>query len=308
MAICKKHSIKLSILITVFAVICLSGCFSEWQGDLARIVISFGGAGRASYDSKDNDTHQKLRHDIVLTSATERLTFNRNGTTFEAYVAPGSWNIKVNSWDGNNIYASGSENVILKAGQDNKEIIKMYQAHLVKFNSAGGSPVPDQVVIHKRHAVRPANPTKPDYTFVEWHITNENEQGERFDFEKYEIEKDTYLIAEWIDEGHVYVIIEIQIPGIGEWKLVPEQGQIIYVYADATTGNFNKTFEVVAPEKYDYICWYVNGDTLGPTSPTYTFIQKAGVYEITLVVKLKDTEERISRSFTVIVRDSGEAK
>ncbi|GBU28753.1 hypothetical protein R84B8_02315 [Treponema sp. R8-4-B8] len=45
---CKKSSVKLSILVTIF-VISLSGCFSEWQGDLAKIVISFGNAERAAF-------------------------------------------------------------------------------------------------------------------------------------------------------------------------------------------------------------------------------------------------------------------
>jgi len=119
----KKHSVKLSILITVFIVVSLFGCFSHWQGDLAKIVISFGGAERKDYDPKDTDTHQKLKHKVTLTSAAETLNFSFKGnTTFEAYVAPGDWNVKVCSYLDNVIYAVGSKNVTLKIGQNNETI------------------------------------------------------------------------------------------------------------------------------------------------------------------------------------------
>jgi len=122
MTLYKNSSIKLSILITVFIVISLSGCFSNWQGDSAQIVISFGGAGRKVYDPEDTDTHNQLEHEVVLTSGTKKLTFNKSGMTFETTVAPGEWNITVNSWIDGEIYAKGSINVILKPGFNSETI------------------------------------------------------------------------------------------------------------------------------------------------------------------------------------------
>jgi hypothetical protein len=115
----KNLSIKISILIMIFIVIILSGCFSHWQGDLAQIVISFGGAERKIYDPEDTETHNKLEHEVVLTSGTKKLTFNKSGATFETTVAPGEWNITVNSWIDGEIYATGSDKVILKPGLNN---------------------------------------------------------------------------------------------------------------------------------------------------------------------------------------------
>jgi len=128
MAANKKSSIKLSLLITVFIVISLSGCFSEWQGDLAKVVISFGGAERVTYNPNDHATHQQLKHKIVFTNTAETLNFNSEGnTTFEAYLTPGNWNVKIDSWLGNEIYATGTKDVILILGQDNIVTIRMHQ-------------------------------------------------------------------------------------------------------------------------------------------------------------------------------------
>ena len=125
-----KDSSILTLLAAFFIVISLSGCFSHWQGDMAKIVISFGGAGRVAYDPNDTETHQKLDHSIILTSATETLEFSSKGSaTFEAYVAPGNWNIKVDSCLDGEIYATGSKDVVLKLGQ-NYETIIMYEARL----------------------------------------------------------------------------------------------------------------------------------------------------------------------------------
>jgi len=101
--------------IAFIIVISLSGCFSRWQGDTAKIVISFGSAGRAAYDS--------LEHKIILTREEETLNFSFKGnTTFEAYVAPGNWNVQVDSYLEGEIYATGSKDVVLKLGQNNETI------------------------------------------------------------------------------------------------------------------------------------------------------------------------------------------
>jgi len=126
----KNSSIKLSILITVFIVVSLSGCFSQWQGDLAQIIISFGGAERSSidYNPGDSSTHKKLEYKIVLTSAAEMLEYTfTDKTIFEASVTPGKWNVLINSYYEGDIYATGSKDVTLKPGLNN-ETIDMYES------------------------------------------------------------------------------------------------------------------------------------------------------------------------------------
>jgi len=125
----KNSTIKLSILITIFIVVSLSGCFSEWHGDLAQIVISFGGAERAlGYDADDSDTHQQLEYRIALSCPSEMKEFDIQGNkTFEAYLMPGKWIVLINSYYKGEIYATGSKEVILKPGQNN-ETINMYKS------------------------------------------------------------------------------------------------------------------------------------------------------------------------------------
>jgi len=123
----KGSFFKTSILLILFIVLNLSGC-SHWQGDLATIIISFGGEGRAAAYPPDNETFQKLEHEVILTSATETLNFSFTGrAAFETSVAPGKWNVVVNSYLDDEIYATGSKDVILKLGRNN-ETIEMHQA------------------------------------------------------------------------------------------------------------------------------------------------------------------------------------
>jgi len=126
----KISSIKLSILITVFIVISLFGCFSEWRGDMAQIVISFDGTeyAREAYNPGDSTTHQKLQYKIAFSCPSEMQEFDIKGySVFEAYFMPGKWNVIINSYLGGVIYATGSKDIILKPGQ-NKETINMYES------------------------------------------------------------------------------------------------------------------------------------------------------------------------------------
>jgi len=121
----KKNSsiiYSFSVLITLFAVVSLSGCFSDWSGNPANLVISFGSAGReVNYDANDSATHNLLDHKIELTSAEKKLEFSFTGnTTFNASVTPGNWNISIVSYLNDEVYAAGSKDVTIKSGQ-NKE-------------------------------------------------------------------------------------------------------------------------------------------------------------------------------------------
>jgi len=153
MVINKNSSIKLPFLAAFFIFISLSGCPSRWQGDSAQLIISLSGADRAAYDPKDTETHKKLEYKLVLTSGTEILNFSFKGSTaLEAFVAPGNWNVRIDSWQGTDIYATGSKDVVLRLGQ-NDETIPMYQAFLVTFNSNGGSGTVQPVIVRAGESI-----------------------------------------------------------------------------------------------------------------------------------------------------------
>jgi len=191
----KKLSIKLSILITFIIVISLSACLGDWQSNSAKIVISFGGAARAVYNPNDSETLQKLEHKIVLTNAAETLNFSAAGvSTFEANVAPGNWNVSVVSYLDGDVYAAGSKDVILISGLNN-ETITMYEAHLVKFVSNGGSAVEEQVIYHAQKINYDDTITSHpnDLKFIGWYDSIE----ELFDLKNKLIFESITLHAKW---------------------------------------------------------------------------------------------------------------
>jgi len=181
MIINKSSSIILSFIAALLIVISLSGCFSHWQGDMAKIVISFGGADRAVYDPGASATHQKLDHWIVLTGETETREIPFKGNTFEAYVTPGKWNIKVDSYLDGEIYATGSKDIIVKLGQNN-ETIQMYEAYLVRFDSNDGNGTVQSIVVKAGKSIKlPGGSgfSRPGYDFEGWN-TEANGAGRNY--------------------------------------------------------------------------------------------------------------------------------
>ena len=203
-----KNMIRLTVC--VFAVLVLGGCFSHWQGDTAKIVISFGGSGRATYDTKDFSTHQKLEHKIVLTSETEKpLNFSfTGGTSFETEVMPGNWNVRVDSWLGSEIYATGSKDVVLKIGQNN-ETIEMHQAFLVKFDSNDGGGTVQSIVVKARESITLPNGnglSRTGYVFGGWN-TNDKGTGAPYSAgSTYKPDGNVTLYAVWIEVSPAYTI------------------------------------------------------------------------------------------------------
>jgi len=195
----KNISVKLSILITLFIVISLSGCFSNWQGDLAKIVISFGGADRVIYNYTDSPTHQLLNHNIVFSNNKETVTFKHTGTgTFESFVAPDNWTVWVYSWLGDEVYAAGTtveKEVNLQAGKDNLIKIVMHEAFLVTFNPNEGSAVPYQVVRKSDFAKEPTPPTRTGYSFGGWY--KDSNLTTPFNFNTEKIYQKTNIFAKW---------------------------------------------------------------------------------------------------------------
>ena len=189
-----KNTIRLTVC--VLAVLALGGCFSHWQGDLAKIVISFNNAGRAAfYNPIDNATHQNLEHRIVFSNKKETVTFKHTGTeTFESYVPPGNWTVWVYSWLEDDVYAAGAIEANLQIGQDNILTIPMHHAHLVRFVSNGGGAVPDQVVFNNEQAVEPPPPNRGAGDFGGWYADAELKEPYNFNNP---VTKSITLYAKW---------------------------------------------------------------------------------------------------------------
>jgi hypothetical protein len=199
----KNPLIKLSIFTVFVLVVGLSGCDNR-QGDMAKIVISFGNSGRANNYTTDKGALQQLEleHEIVLSNKRETVTFSHAGTgIFESYIAPGNWTIKVYSWlpDKKDVYAAGTVEANLQAGRDNILTIPMYQAHLVRFESNGGSEVSYQVVFNNEKADEPFSLKLDGCIFRGWYPNKDVWDvplKSRYDFSKPVTESIT-LYAKW---------------------------------------------------------------------------------------------------------------
>lgn len=87
---------------------------------------------------------------------------------------------------------------------------KLQTVYQITFNSNGGSAVPSQIVKPRRHADKPANPTKDGtdtygYAFVNWYTSTDDGatlSAEPFNFDS-EITGNITLYAKW-DEGPIF--------------------------------------------------------------------------------------------------------
>ena len=153
---------------------------SSWQGDTAELIISVSGASRYAYYSSDNtDDHNNLNHKVTLTRGKETRNFTFNvGEPLVAEVSPGNWNVRVDSYLEDTVYATGSKPVVLKSGQ-NYEEIPMENAIEIFFNANEGFGSINPIVIK----VNGGSITLPDgskfsrdgYTFGGWKFDNDEE-------------------------------------------------------------------------------------------------------------------------------------
>ena len=207
MILYKNSSIKLSILITVFIVISLSACLSEWQGDTAELIISVSSANRSTvYNPTATETHKKLDHEVTLTSEKETLNFTfKAGEALEAVVSPGNWNVRVDSYLNGDIYATGSKPVVLKLGQ-NYETIDMENAIKVSFNANGGNGSIKPIVIKVDKGSTPlpdgSGLSRTDYAFDGWN-TNANGTGTTYragnTYNSNNNKSNVTLYAKWVE-------------------------------------------------------------------------------------------------------------
>ena len=116
----------------MFAALAFSGCFSPWKGDKTTIVLSLNGGspGRAAvFPPDDEAVFSRFEHTVELSNPSENITFQaKGGSTIKAVVAPGIWDISVQTFLDGELYATGSAIADLQFGQDNIVPLTMYRA------------------------------------------------------------------------------------------------------------------------------------------------------------------------------------
>jgi len=113
--------------ITVFIVISLSGCFSEWHGNAILTIYLGGGADRGAF-TPDPETLKQLSYVIDFSGpATFTVGPTKPGEgSISVSVFPGNWNVTVTAKNSNgSVYAIGKATVEARAGQNVSKIITL---------------------------------------------------------------------------------------------------------------------------------------------------------------------------------------
>jgi hypothetical protein len=127
MAANKKFSVKLSVLITIFIVISLSGCFSEWHGDDANLTLYLGGGADRGAFTPDGKTLAQLSYVIELSGpSTSTVRTERGASSVSVSLFPGKWDITVTAYnEDESVYAIGKTTVEARAGQNVSKVITL---------------------------------------------------------------------------------------------------------------------------------------------------------------------------------------
>ncbi|PJM78565.1 InlB B-repeat-containing protein [Bifidobacterium scaligerum] len=88
-------------------------------------------------------------------------------------------------------YTMSFQETVYKAGEDVPDAV---ESHTLNFNTQGGSAVAAQQVTLTGVTVKPANPTRSGYTFVNW--TTDKEGKNVFEFGQ-QLTEDTTIYAQW---------------------------------------------------------------------------------------------------------------
>ena len=129
----------LSLSLIAFSIVAL-GCGSPAGGGTSQITISISAASAKATKAVPID---ELRHVIVFSGPTGTQTHTITGSgTVKATVLAGLWTISVTAYDGDEVYATGSESVEVKAGRNTNVIVQMTLAEA----EAGTDEAPNQAL------------------------------------------------------------------------------------------------------------------------------------------------------------------
>ena len=157
----------LYLMLTVFCVVCLSGCGKKY-------TVTF-----------DTDGGTKVEEIKVKKNATIEVlpTTTKDGYTFI------EWQLNGKKFNKNTKITS---NITLKASwQKNAESSVDVKKYTITFNTDGGSKIESVEVEENKTLTKPENPTKEGYTFDKWMLNNKE-----YDFDT-KVTKNITLKATW---------------------------------------------------------------------------------------------------------------
>ena len=133
-------------------------------------------------DDKNYSFETNVNEDIELKAKWEKLKENSNNTT----------NNNTQNNNGNNNSDSNIDNNVDndKPSTPTSPTVKKYT---VTFNTEGGTAIPSQTINEGEKVVKPTNPVKDGFGFVEWTLN-----GNIYNFDS-KVTKDITLFAKWIE-------------------------------------------------------------------------------------------------------------
>jgi len=199
-----KNTIKLIAFITLIG-LSMSGCSSPWQGDETTITINLGEGlnARAADYPPTPEILAQLEHRITMQgpTGTQNRTLSKGETKATFTVVPGLWEIAVESWLDDVLYAKGLKIEDVTGKTNTVTIIMKQPIYTVTFNSNGGTAVaPITDVEWGATIAEPAQPTNSapiaNGRFRGW-FTDNGTFEDAFIFSDTLIKSDVTLYADW---------------------------------------------------------------------------------------------------------------
>ena len=137
-----------------------------------------------------------------------RASFNAEGETWQANTMVGTFQLKVIGTAGSSVIRSSNNFVSTKGGEDRYAAtaqdvtVTVSEGCLVRFESNGGSEVPDQTVALGGKVTKPADPTKDGLYFAGWY--SDIDLQNQWDFGKDTVIGNMTLYAKWTNEAPIH--------------------------------------------------------------------------------------------------------
>lgn len=134
-----------------------------------------------------------------------RASFNVEGETWQANTMVGTFQLKVIGTAGSSVIRSSNNFVSTKGGEDRYAAtaqdvtVTVSEGCRIRFESNGGSEVPDQTVALGGKITKPADPTKDGLYFAGWY--SDIDLQNQWDFGKDTVTGNMTLYAKWTDEA-----------------------------------------------------------------------------------------------------------
>ena len=133
---------KISVL-SIFLALFMASCFNFGGGE-ATLIINLGASRANAVWPPDSQMLNDMGYKVKLSGGLESRSFKaRGGDIIKAAVTAGLYNIKVDAYYNGEHYATGSNTVNVKAGQDNLVTIQMHEAGDVDPDDPGDPDDPD---------------------------------------------------------------------------------------------------------------------------------------------------------------------